>query len=332
MERAIRQRYSDDILEQARQCYGIAPGHIRFLESVESFLYEFEKDGREYILRIGHSLRRTVNQIRGELDWINYLAAGGVSVAHAIPSPQGNLVETVADGQGGHFLVTAFIKAPGAPPGEHDQWRNEALFEDYGRLIGRMHRLSKKYRPPDPAWRRPEWDDPINLDFERWLPPSEAIILQKFRQLMPHLQALPKSQDSYGLIHQDAHAGNFFLDGNGAFTLFDFDDCVYGWYAYDLAMVLFYAITNRNDTVQFGPRFWHPFMQGYRPENYLDPVWLPEIPYFMKLREIDLYALIHRNFDVTCLDPDGWDGMFMNGRRERIVNDIPYIDFELDLL
>ncbi len=42
------------------------------------------------------------------------------------------------------------------------------------------------------------------------------------------------------MIHQDAHTGNLFVDDDYTMTLFDFDDCVYGHFIYDIAMVLFY--------------------------------------------------------------------------------------------
>ena len=39
--------------------YGIASDQIRPLDVFESFIYEFERGPFAYILRIGHSLRRT---------------------------------------------------------------------------------------------------------------------------------------------------------------------------------------------------------------------------------------------------------------------------------
>jgi Ser/Thr protein kinase RdoA (MazF antagonist) len=267
--------------------------------------------------------------IRGELDWINYLSAGGVRVAKAVASDHGELVESIDDGQGGCFLAAAFEKAPGRPTWERDFWERPQWFEGYGRMIGRMHRLSKGYQPADPTWKRAEWDDPVNIDMERWLPKSEVVVLAKYDALVRRLRQLPKDDSSYGLIHQDAHAANFFVDDDGSLTLFDFDDCAYGWYVYDLAMVLFYAITNRTDAENFGPLFWREFMRGYERENQLDPTWFKEIPHFLKLREIDLYAVIHRSLDLETFNGDSWAARFMDGRKARIENDVPYIQFEI---
>ncbi|MCP4362398.1 MAG: phosphotransferase [Chloroflexi bacterium] len=326
MEEAIRERFSEVILVEARQRYAIAPDKIRLLDGFESFIYEFEKDAREYILRIGHSLRRSPELIYGEVDWINYLAAGGAGVAKAVLSENGELVELIDDRQGGLFLATAFVKAPGGPAWVTDRW-DERLFAVYGRLLGRIHKLSKSYQPANISWKRPSWDDPIMLYVDLFLPEGETAVRSRYNDLMVHLQSLPQDADGFGMIHQDAHAGNFFVDENYRITLFDFDDCVYGHFIYDIAMVLFYAVTNNPNPEEQLTRLWSPFVQGYVEENELDSAWLAEIPHFMKLREIDLYAVL---IDTFGYEPSGdkWIDTFMHGRQECIISDVPYVNFE----
>lgn len=332
MEPEITSRYNDQILHEAMQRYGITADQIRLLDGFESYIYEFERDGSEYILRIGHSRRRTVELIQGEVDWINYLAAGGAGVAQAILSQNGALVECIDDAKGGQFMVTAFVKAQGRPVWEIG-WTPE-LYERYGQLMGRIHALSRTYTPGNPAWRREEWDSPDNLNVEQWLPPSEAIAAQKFRQIKAHLDALPRSAESYGLIHQDAHGGNFFVDETGRFTLFDFDDCVYSWYIYDVAMVVFYMITGAKDPLAIMRDFMPPFWRGYQSEMPLDPGWLAEIPHFMKLREVDLYAMLYRSFGdlETAAADSSWIERFLQDRKARIENDVPIVEYDFTAL
>jgi len=309
--------------------YGIKASQIKLLDGFESFMYAFYRpqDG-EFILRIGHSGRRSPEMIAGEVDWINYLARGGANVSRAILSNQGKLVEAVDDGHGEQFLATAFIKARGGPSWE-TEWTPEFV-EHYGQVIGRIHRLTKDYEPSNPAWRREEWDSPGNLAIAEWLPASDTKILEKFQTLMHYFETLPKDRDSYGLIHQDAHGGNFFVH-DGEITLFDFDDCVYSWFIYDIAMVLFYAAMFEDHLGAFTASFMRDFLRGYSRENKLDPEWLAELPYFLKLREIDLYAQIHFSFDVENLT-DEWNIRYMQGRKERIDADLPYIDFDWESL
>jgi amicoumacin kinase len=258
MEQEIKDRYNDGILQTMMRRYDILPEQIKLLDGFESYMYEFEKNGSEFILRIGHSRRRSEAMIQGEVDWINFLARGGAGVARAVISAKGNLVEAVADAKDGHFLGTAFVKAKGDHAHRIQMW-NETLFVEYGRLIGKLHRLTKDYVPSSPAWKRPEWDSPANIEVENLLPAADTAVLERYQTLMQHLQSLPKGQESYGLIHQDAHGGNFFVDEAENITLFDFDDSAYGHFAYDIAMVLFYAITNREDADKFAPQFWQPF-------------------------------------------------------------------------
>ena len=329
MEKRIRERFNDGILQSAMQRYGIAPGHIRLLDGFESFMFEFERGAQEYILRLAHSLRRSEALILGEADWINYLVGGGASAAQAVPSARDRLVELIDDGRGGHFLATAFARAPGRPPWEVG-WTPE-LYETYGRLLGRMHALTQHYQVPDPAWRRPEWDDPLMLDAGRNLPASEALAIERHRQVVEHVQSLARDRASYGLIHFDAHGGNLLVDQSGAITLFDFDDCLYSWFAYDLAIVLFYVVTGVEDPASVAGAFLPPFLRGYRRENRLDPGWLHELPWFLKLREIDLYGVIHRSFDVDNLD-NPWCARYMQDRKRRIEEAVPYLDFDLDAL
>ncbi len=196
MDPKIAALFNKDILAAACQRYDIAPNAIRLLDGFESFIYEFSRPDGEYILRIGHSRRRSLNLIRGEVDWINHLSDGGTSVARAVFSSAGNLVEPVDDSLGGQFLCTAFVKARGGTAGK--ECMNERLFINYGRLLGRMHALAKTYRLPEPAWKRPEWDDPSNLYADLWMPEKYAHLLPKYRELMAHLACLPRRRPATG--------------------------------------------------------------------------------------------------------------------------------------
>ena len=293
MDRLIKDRYNDAILQEAMRRYGIAQDQIHALDAFESFIYEFERDSHGYILRISHSLRRSEALVLGEVDWINYLAAGGVSVAKAILSDSGKLVEAIDDQQDGAFLATAFVKAQGQAP--WDLWTPQ-LYESYGEMVGRIHTLSKTYQPTQDAWKRPDWDDDLFAFVEHYLPDSESIAKEKYRDACQHVNTLAKDHASYGLTHQDAHGNNFFVDDTGQITLFDFDECAYNWFINDIAIVLFYIVQSAEDWRAFTQEFLTHFLRGYGQACPLDPMWLQEIPHFLKIREIELYAVMLSRF------------------------------------
>jgi len=352
MDQQILARYNDDILRDAIRRYGIAPHQIKLLDSFESFIYEFEREGADYILRIGHSFRKSEALIQGEVDWINHLAHGGVSVARAIPSLSGQLVEVIDDRQGGQFLVTAFVKAKGQKPWEAG-WTS-ARYENYGRLLGQMHALAVDYQPI-PAWRRPEWDEASLQFIEDYLPASEVIAHQQYRSVFEHIHSLPKDKTSYGLIHQDAHQNNFFMDADGTLTLFDFDDCAYSWFVNDIAIVLFYISMDAEElgfpsAASFTHEFMTHFLRGYRQAYDLSPTWLKEIPVFLKLRELELYAVVHRDFEINGVEHwslesfrnipgfdvnsgnHTWIANFMQDRKTRIDQSVPFIEYDFESL
>ena len=74
------------------------------------------------------------------------------------------------------------------------------------------------------------------------------------------------------------------------------------------------------------------FLRGYRGENLLDPRWLAEIPTFLKLREIDLYAEIHRSMTAEEIAAYPWCAGFMANRKERIIESIPYVNYDWNAL
>ena len=352
MDGQILARYNDTILQEAMQRYGIPKDQIKPLDAFESFIYEFEREGEGYILRIGHSFRKSEALIQGEVDWINTLARGGVSVARAIPSANGKLVEAIDDGGGGQFLVTAFVRAMGQPP--WDAGWTPARFETYGQLLGKMHALAIDYQPAR-VWKRPEWDDASMKFVELYLPESEVIVHQKYQSVLDHIYTLPKDRASYGLIHQDAHQNNFFMDADGRLTLFDFDECAYSWFINDIAIVLFYISMDAEElgfpsAASFTQEFLTHFLRGYRQAYSLDSTWLKEIPAFLKLRELELYAVVHRDFDIKDIEHWSlesfkriqdfdvnsgnhmWIANFMRNRKSNIEQDLPFIDFDFESL
>ncbi len=324
MEQAIKDRYHPAILREAMQRYGLTNAPMQPLASVENFVYAFECASQGMILRISHTLRRSATLIQGEVDWINYLAAGGVPVAKAVLSVRGQLVEAIDDGDGGQFLATAFVKAVGEPPWE--LW-TPPLFVRYGQLLGKIHALTEHYQPTAAAGQRPAWDDDLFEFIDRFLPAAQTLVREKFWQAFDQLQRLPKAKTSYGLIHYDAHGNNFFVDEGGAITLFDFDDCVYSWFCNDIAIVLFYIVQDAEDAPAFTQEFMTYFLRGYQQVYSLDPQWLPAIPAFLKVREILLYAAMYRDYAENSID-DEWAARFMQERQAKIEHDVPFIDFD----
>ena len=325
MDKAIERRFTDTRKAETAARFGVAASQLLPLASSESFIFEFPYQGEPNILRVSHSSRRSEAMIRGEVDWLNFLAEAGIGVAGALASPAGHLIESIPDAQGAQFLATAFSRASGRPP--HETGWSEALDWKLGQLLGRIHARSRNY-VPGPGCFRPQWQHE-GLDLvEQYLPDSEDVALELYRLNEKARGKLPRNRASYGLIHQDAHGGNFFVDEAGELTLFDFDDCMYSWYINDVAMALFYRVIGHDRPEELARAFLPPFLDGYRSASPLDDAWLQHVPLFLKAREIELYALMFREWGSLEAVDHPWDLQFTAGRKQRIDNNRPFLNLD----
>lgn len=317
-----------EALSEALARYGIDPAGVEPIGSFDNDLYRVAGAGTDAILRLSGG--RSTEQIRGEIAWIEHLAAGGVPCARALPSPGGERVEPLDLPTGGSATAVLFERAPGRHTVDDDI--TAAFVRAWGATLGRIHALSRDYRPDDPSWTRPDWrEDAVAM--ETHFPISEVRALARFREVVARLEALPRPPEAFGPIHGDAHRGNFFLHRGGPF-LFDFYDCIRSWFVADIAIALFYAVTDAPDPERrdsWAAWFLEQMLAGYRGEHDLAPRWLAVVPDLLKLREIDTYALVLHNLGDRYHDHP-WDARFMVDRKERIEAGAPYLEVDWEAL
>jgi len=319
-------------IDEAAQRYGVTAADLApMIGGHVTYVCSFTREGKECVLRITPPNEEIdLPAMRAILPWMRFLAAGGASVAAPVPSQNGNLIELIEqDGQ--TYIAVAFERAPGIRGEEltFDQW-NDALFARLGQTAGKMHALAKTYTPVSADLKRPEWNAAANCFHPpEQFPPSEAIVAEQQTRIFEYVQTLPKDADCYGMIHADLHGGNFFVDvDTNTITIFDFDDCAYGWFAMDIAMSVFdmLVLYPGPDREAFVTRFLCGYLKGYRAENTLSPFWLGQLPHFLKLLEIGVYAEVYAYHDPA--DTESWVGRFMANRKYRIEHDVPYIDID----
>ncbi|OPA73772.1 aminoglycoside phosphotransferase [Paenibacillus selenitireducens] len=299
----IKAQFTEDILNEAIQRYDIEPGDVRSLGGFESFVYEYAKNGKSYVLKITHTIRRTVDYIMGELEWLNHLADQGITVARAIPSAKGQWIEEIPKDQGS-FLVISYEKARGNAIST-EVW-NESLFEAWGELIGNIHRATKKYEVSSAKYKRQAWEVEEQLRAETYLMPNDVMI-DILKERVNRLRLIPQTRDTYGLVHADLHQKNFYLDGQNM-HVFDFDDCHYTYFINDIGITLYYALwypaKKYENKEEYYRTFFHCFMRGYLKQN---TVTVEEVSYlhdFMKIRHTLLYIILHQTSDITTLNPE----------------------------
>jgi Ser/Thr protein kinase RdoA (MazF antagonist) len=324
-----------DVLETAAQLFGTSKDHLEKFEDSEgcaNLVYQYDGDGQARILRISYRPDRPVEHIQAELHFVNYLAEGGVRVSLPVPSENGNLVEVI-QAEGIPFIAVSFVKGRGMRVPDNDYRYREGVsmneyFQNWGQVLGQMHRLTKTYQPLSDSVKRPEW---FTWEADSGFPYGDRlpVIQQKYDQLIAELHALPKDVDSHGLIHNDFNDGNFTVDyDNGEITVFDFDDSCYFWFIYDLACawesgvgwVSRRPLAERKD---FMDRYMEQVMTGYTLENMLSDAWMGRLPLFLRLVQMQELTYFAQYLG-------GPDEKVQGGLRYKIrciQEDIPYLGF-----
>lgn len=319
-------------LEAIARLYGVTAAQLQPATGGHfAYVYELRLNQRACILKIiPPNTDVDVRAMRAVLEWLAFLAEAGGPVVPPVFSQQGNLIEAMADGEQ-VYIAVVFEKAPGmlAEGMAPEAW-SDMLFEALGRTVGACHRIAQDYNPSKAEFRRPEWSAGSScFNPHEELEDADPILLERRAQTLERIAVLPKERVSYGLAHLDLHFGNFFVDAEAQrIVLFDFDDCAYGWYLMDITMLLFdiLVVYNGHEPLSFGAHFLEQFLRGYRSQMPLDFFWVNQLPHFLKLLEIGVYAMLYRDYNPATADE--WVSKFMPGRRERIEQALPYVDLD----
>ena len=155
------------------------------------------------------------------------------------------------------------------------------------------------------------------------------VVLQKWEEFAGELNKLPKDKNGYGMIHNDLHQRNFYVHNN-EIILFDFGDCEYNWFIYDIAIVLYHAVqtVDENDIKgreEFAHQFIKVFLEGYLTENHLDSYWISKLSFFLNYRRIYSYMYFSK-FLTKQQKSDKRVKDILIGMKKKIESDVPYLD------
>lgn len=208
-----------------------------------SDVYLLETHEGLYVLRVTHARWRSEAEIAFELTFLDHLHNQGIPVAHPMQTPLGQLFVELVAPEGRRFAsLSAF--APGEIP-LCDLSLSQAGC--LGQTLAQLHRASQGFSVP---FHRPALtlETLLHDSLDRLIPcfsgqPEEQQYLQSLGlHLQTKLDPFPQDAPHWVVCWGDPHSGNvhFTQDRNGShgLTLFDFDQCGYGWRAFDIAKFL----------------------------------------------------------------------------------------------
>jgi Ser/Thr protein kinase RdoA (MazF antagonist) len=224
--------------------YGLDVETCRLLSHGENTTFRVVADGgKQFLLRIHRNDYHTRAAIMEELRWLQDLSGDEqLVVPRPVQSSQGHLLESVqtqAVGEARHCVVLEWIAGRFI-----DKSLNAAHMRSLGIVVGRLHRHGRRRKIKE----RRYWDAEGLLGVKPKFGPVEDLPgvsasdqkaisdaraatfrrLKRFESLYSHKR---------GLIHADLHFGNLLMSKR-RMAVIDFDDCGFGFLAYDLAVPL----------------------------------------------------------------------------------------------
>lgn len=322
MEKAVASLFTETIINEGLRQFEVDVHSAKMLGDFENFIYEGVRENRKVIVRYTHSSHRTDEQIISEIDWVCHLKKHGVNVYEHFLSKEGNFLEAVEAVDGSCFYICCYEMLPGKRITWRDCEQEPSYIEKWGAVIGQMHQATKHYVKPQSIARRPEWheEDLMNMVLFREHYTEEMFTYSE--DVLKQVHALTKTENNYGIIHSDLHLGNFHVQDDQVYV-FDFDDSSYLFFASDIAIPLYYTILSRilegqDQQEAFAAFFMKHFMAGYEKYNQLEERDLLSIPLFLRLRDVSLYNVMLKKFDLENLSEK--DTLFMNSVKGRLKN------------
>ena len=325
------------MIEKAKALYALdgyeylqVPGH----EGGRNEILVCRKDGENrYVLRVSRLADRTEEDYLAETEFIRYLAEHGAPVADVIPSVNGRLVECVAE-NGIKAYISLFEYARGMLLYDNGyRYREGVPLEEYfyntGKALGAIHRLSKQYKP---VHRRADFFDKYNMDYiGRLIPDGYADLKEAIARRLETYKALPRDGEVYGLIHFDFSDGNYHVNMNtGDITAFDFDNCIYCWYMFDLAHLWTHGvgwyrhIQDPAKRMEGMKHYFDTVLEGYRSETDVPDGLLEKLTLFIDMTIIEY---IVDEFECSAREGGLPDKEDIEEEAGCLINDIPWGGF-----
>lgn len=254
-------------------------------------IYEVRcEDGIKYSLRIYRHAVYPRDSIEFEMQALLHLHGQGFPVAYPIPKKSGGYLTEIDAAEGPRFaILTTFAK------GEEPEYGKADSCRQFGQSLAQMHLASAGF---EPSVKRPDLDLANLLDervndirpYVKHRPKDLLFLEQLARELRDAVMAAPASALDTGLCHGDVHGGNNHLH-EGEIMHFDFEECGFGFRAFDLATFKWGALPDKDKDSEL----WPAFIEGYQSVREIGETDLAIHDTFVVIRHIWLIAFHMRN-------------------------------------
>ena len=308
-EKLTIEHYADAV-QAAADAFGLQAAELRPISMTENVVFRLREaqTGQLYALRLHRPGYHALDTLVSERDWTTALADKGMVVPTGRRAANGDWYVPIATPDPGGFRhagVTIWHEGQtlesriGSDRGP-ETW---PWFHRLGALLGELHTHTRNWVIPSgfvrhrldidglvgetPFWGR-FWDSALLDDQEK------RLLLSAREWATARLYDLQANGALFGLIHADSHLDNVLISGD-RLGLIDFDDCCYGWLAFDMCVAL-HSSWGHADFASIRDHF----LAGYEMQHALQADILQQLDLFLLLRSLQLVSWREMRPDIAA--------------------------------
>ena len=266
-----------------------SPVHCKFYVLGLHDNYLIECEDRKYIFRVYRNDWRTPEEVLFELELLFYLNDRSSPVAGPVSTITHELALRIASPEG-ERMAALFPYAEGYAPADAMTVDECTLL---GRAVAKVHDIAENF---ETTHTRHALDVAYLVDesiaaIEPFIDCGDLAFLGECqKELHIFLPGLPKEAGIYGICTGDINARNFHIDHNKNITLFDFDQCGYGYRAFEIGKFSASIHSHKLKHALVGA-----FMEGYQQVRPISEAEHNVIPYFEMASVIWVMAIHAKN-------------------------------------
>jgi Ser/Thr protein kinase RdoA (MazF antagonist) len=277
------------VAKDALPVFGFVGGSLSQLQSLVNTSFRVQHESGDWYLRVYNQHRRNRIEVESELLWMEALADAALAVPVPRRTEDDSLVwqsPTKLTTESYFVCVTSWLNGETIPGDK----RNSLHYATLGRLLAQVHQHSISWKPPV-GFSRPRCDgiciyrklEPLVRQKSQDLDAQLKVELDEARNALLRAEKILKRDPArYGLVHGDPSFGNILFKDKTPLLL-DFDDCGYGYFASDLAVVLAgaWGKTGYDENRS-------ALLNGYQTERSLIDAEIDTLPIMMAARAASL--------------------------------------------
>ncbi len=279
--------------ELARRYPFTGPVRVQLLFRGMNDIYIVTDDVGRWALRAWRGHWRKIDEVVGELAFLNFLREQGFAASYPVPTTSGDWYFTV-DAPEARRPLALYEWAPGVKVFDR---REPALAHEVGRLFAVMHGLGRDFvSPVDVSLNRgtlPE-DMPYLLGLVHDRPDDARDYPEMGLRLQRVIDGIGDLDLPQGACHGDLHPSNIHVTEAGDYTFLDFDGCGHGWFLKDIANYIF-----GSDFYGFDQVLNDAFLAGYESVRPMTDDEKRLLDFFVLAKTFQLAAGIARNLNFV---------------------------------